>query len=146
MKAYTLFSLLVFSSIGLAQNFVGSNNLNLLTPVGQFGTRHMGGKDAASPRYICTMMSPLTRLVFPVKDDFVLTFLDEDNQRIEPEWYCPIIPMCLVNGADGIGTGWATKIPNYDIREIVENVKRMIAGEEPEPMVSFLILKLITEL
>lgn len=121
--------------INLAQNFVGSNNLNILVPHGQFGTRNLGGKDSASPRYICTMMSSLTRLLFPVPDDNVLTFLYEDNLKIEPEWYCPIIPMSLVNGADGIGTGYATKIPNFDVREIVENVKRMIAGEEPKPMV-----------
>ena len=123
--------------VNLAQNFVGSNNLNVLLPIGQFGTRHVGGKDSASPRYIFTMMSPLTRLVFPVNDDAVLTYLFEDNQKIEPEWYCPIIPMCLVNGAEGIGTGYSTKVPNFDIRDIVQNVKRMIAGEEPQPMVRF---------
>ena len=42
--------------VGLAQNFVGSNNLNLLQPLGQFGTRLNGGKDSASPRYIFTML------------------------------------------------------------------------------------------
>ena len=121
--------------VNLAQNYVGSNNLNLLVPHGQFGSRHMGGKDSASPRYIFTMMSTLTRLVFPTLDDHVLTFLAEDNQRIEPEWYCPIIPMCLVNGAEGIGTGYSTKIHNHDIREVVANVRRMVDGDEPEPMV-----------
>lgn len=43
--------------------------------------------------------------------------------------------MVLVNGAEGIGTGWMTKIPNYNPREIIANLKRMIAGEEPQPMV-----------
>jgi len=47
----------------------------------------------------------------------------------------PIIPMVLVNGADGIGTGWMTKIPNYNPREIVKNLRRMLNDEEPEPMV-----------
>lgn len=121
--------------VNLAQNYVGSNNLNLLVPHGQFGTRHLGGKDSASPRYICTMLSSLTRMVFPVYDDYVLNFLTEDNQRIEPEWYCPIIPMCLINGADGIGTGYSTKVPNHDLREIIDNVRRMINEEEPLPMV-----------
>lgn len=46
--------------IGLAQNFVGSNNLNLLQPLGQFGTRLHGGKDSASPRYIFTMLRSAT--------------------------------------------------------------------------------------
>jgi DNA topoisomerase-2 len=53
---------LMTTIINLAQNFVGSNNLNLLQPIGQFGTRLHGGKDAASPRYIFTMLSPLARL------------------------------------------------------------------------------------
>ena len=79
--------------------------------------------------------SPLARQVICAKDDALLCHLYDDNQRIEPEWYCPIIPMVLVNGADGIGTGWSTKIPNYDIREVVANLKRMINGLDPLPMV-----------
>lgn len=42
--------------VGLAQDYVGSNNINLLLPCGQFGTRLQGGKDSASPRYIFTML------------------------------------------------------------------------------------------
>ncbi|XP_048373164.1 DNA topoisomerase 2-alpha [Sphaerodactylus townsendi] len=125
---------LMMTIINLAQNFVGSNNLNLLQPIGQFGTRLHGGKDSASPRYIFTMLSPLARLLFPAVDDSVLNFLYDDNRRVEPEWYIPIIPMVLVNGAEGIGTGWSCKVPNYDIREVVNNLRRMLDGEEPLPM------------
>uniref|UniRef100_A0A8C6ZG45 DNA topoisomerase 2 n=1 Tax=Nothoprocta perdicaria TaxID=30464 RepID=A0A8C6ZG45_NOTPE len=125
---------LMMTIINLAQNFVGSNNLNLLQPIGQFGTRLHGGKDSASPRYIFTMLSPLARLVFPPMDDNVLRFLYDDNQRVEPEWYIPIIPMVLINGAEGIGTGWSCKIPNFDIREVVNNIRRLMDGEEPLPM------------
>jgi len=120
--------------INLAQNYVGSNNINLLQPIGQFGTRLAGGKDSASPRYIFTQMSPLARNLFNENDDAVLNYLLDDNTKIEPEWYIPIIPMVLVNGADGIGTGWMTKVPNYDPREIVRNLKKMLAGEEAKPM------------
>ncbi|XP_035768053.1 DNA topoisomerase 2-alpha [Neolamprologus brichardi] len=125
---------LMMTIVGLAQNFVGSNNMNLLQPLGQFGTRLHGGKDSASPRYIFTMLSPLARLVFPAVDDNLLKYNYDDNQRVEPEWYIPIIPTVLVNGAEGIGTGWASKIPNYDIREILSNINRMLDGEEPLPM------------
>uniref|UniRef100_A0A667ZV02 DNA topoisomerase 2 n=1 Tax=Myripristis murdjan TaxID=586833 RepID=A0A667ZV02_9TELE len=125
---------LMMTIVGLAQNFVGSNNLNLLQPLGQFGTRLHGGKDSASPRYIFTMLSPLARLVFPPVDDNLLKYNYDDNQRVEPEWYIPIIPTVLVNGSEGIGTGWASKIPNYDIREIINNLHRMLNGEEPLPM------------
>ncbi|XP_044767164.1 DNA topoisomerase 2 [Coccinella septempunctata] len=125
---------LCMTIVNLAQNFVGSNNINLLEPRGQFGTRLAGGKDSASPRYIFTKMSPLTRLLFHPADDAILKHEYDDNQKIEPVWYMPIIPMVLVNGADGIGTGWMTKIPNFNPRDIVENLKRMIAGEKPKPL------------
>ncbi|KAM6963798.1 DNA topoisomerase 2-alpha [Tautogolabrus adspersus] len=125
---------LMMTIVGLAQNFVGSNNLNLLQPHGQFGTRLHGGKDSASPRYIFTMLSPLARLLFPAVDDNLLKYNYDDNQRVEPEWYIPIIPTVLVNGTEGIGTGWASKIPNFNIREIVNNIHRMLNGEEPLPM------------
>ncbi|XP_056335728.1 DNA topoisomerase 2-beta isoform X2 [Danio aesculapii] len=125
---------LMMTIVNLAQNFVGSNNVNILQPLGQFGTRINGGKDAASPRYIFTMLSPLAKLLFPAVDSSLLKFLYDDNQKVEPEWYIPIIPMVLVNGAEGIGTGWACKIPNYDPREIVNNINRMLNHQDPLPM------------
>lgn len=118
--------------VNLAQNFVGSNNINLLYPGGQFGTRLAGGKDSASPRYIFTMMTPLTRLIFHPLDDPLLSYQYEDNQKIEPLWYLPIIPMVLVNGTEGIGTGWSTKIPNHNPRDLIANIRRMLNGEEPK--------------
>ena len=80
--------------------------------------------------------STLTRLIFPPVDDNLLKYNYDDNQRVEPEWYIPILPMVLVNGVEGIGTGWASKIPNYDVREVVSNLTRMLDGDEPLPMVS----------
>ena len=68
-------------------------------------------QDHASPRYIFTQMSPMTRLIFNPNDDPILNYLTGDNQKIEPDWYIPILPMVLVNGADGIGTGWSTDFP-----------------------------------
>lgn len=120
--------------INLAQDFVGANNINLLVPSGQFGTRLQGGKDAASPRYIFTRLSPLTRHLFNEGDDKLLSYLTEEGQSIEPEWYMPILPTVLINGAEGIGTGWSTFIPNYSPRDIVHNLKRLMADEELVPM------------
>ncbi|KAJ8927719.1 hypothetical protein NQ314_019780 [Rhamnusium bicolor] len=126
---------LCMTIVNLAQNYIGSNNINLLEPRGQFGTRLAGGKDSASPRYIFTKLSPLTRMVFHPHDDALLKHEYDDNQKIEPVWYIPIIPMILVNGADGIGTGWMTKIPNYNPRDIVRNLRRMLDGEEPDDLI-----------
>lgn len=125
---------LTMTIVNLAQDYVGSNNVNLLLPNGQYGTRDQGGKDHASARYIFTELSPLTRTIFNPADDPLLTYLKEDNDWIEPEYYMPVIPLVLINGAEGIGTGWSTNIPSYNPVDIVENLRRLMAGEEMTPM------------
>lgn len=110
--------------IGLAQDYVGSNNINCLEPSGNFGSRLAGGSDAASPRYIHTRLSPFARKIFSALDEPNLKHQYDDGKMIEPETYAPVLPMVLVNGADGIGTGWSTSIPNYNPIEIVENLKK----------------------
>ncbi len=115
--------------VGMAQNFVGSNNLNLLVPSGQFGTRLMGGKDAASARYIFTRLTAVARAVFHPDDDALLNYQDDDGQMIEPDHYVPVIPLVLVNGADGIGTGWSTFVPNYNPRDIIAALRSRISGD-----------------
>lgn len=120
--------------VGLAQNFVGSNNINLLDPNGQFGTRLAGGKDAASPRYIFTNIAQITRTIFHPDDDALLNYLTDDGDSIEPFWYLPVLPMILVNGSDGIGTGWSSSIPNFNPRDIVDNLRRRMRNEPMVPM------------
>ncbi|CAL9241874.1 unnamed protein product, partial [Arabidopsis halleri] len=108
--------------IGMALDYVGRNNVNLLHPSSQFGTRASGKKDAANPRYIFTKLSPATMVLFPKDDDVLLERLFGDGKKIEPTWYIPIIPTVLVNGAEGIASGWKTFIPNYNPRDIVKNI------------------------
>tara|TARA_R110002074_G_scaffold86580_3_gene191120 strand:- start:1991 stop:5218 length:3228 start_codon:yes stop_codon:yes gene_type:complete len=120
--------------IGMAHNYVGSNNINLLEPCGQFGTRLMGGKDAASSRYIFTKLSKDATRLFNPSDNSTLNFLDDDGKSIEPEYYMPILPVVLVNGADGIGTGYSTQVPCYNPVDIRANLDRCMAGEAPIPM------------
>ena len=110
--------------VGLAQNFVGSNNVNCLEPSGNFGSRLSGGSDAASARYIFTRLSPFARRVFNPLDEPVLQSNEEEGKVIEPVNYAPVVPMVLINGADGIGTGWSTQIPNYNPVDIVNNLRR----------------------
>jgi DNA topoisomerase-2 len=123
--------------VNMAQSFCGSNNINLLTPSGQFGTRRMGGKDAASPRYIFTKLEKITRTIFHPDDDELLNYLSDDGMSIEPEYYMPVIPMLLVNGSDGIGTGWSSSVQNHDPRAIIANIRRMLRGESLEEMLPF---------
>ena len=108
--------------VNLAQNFVGANNLNLLEPSGQFGTRLAGGKDAASSRYIFTRLAPLTRKIFDPADNSILKYVVDDGEKVEPEFYAPVLPMILVNGAEGIGTGFSCYVPPYDPEVIKHNI------------------------
>ena len=106
--------------IGMAQEFIGSNNINALLPLGQFGSRLEGGKDSASERYIYTMLNPLTKYIFREEDNNVLNYLDDDGTSVEPDYYCPIIPMVLVNGGKGIGTGFSYEGLSYNPLEIID--------------------------
>ena len=120
--------------VKLAHEFMGSNNINLLEPCGQFGTRLMGGKDASQTRYIFTKLAKSTRTLFDPKDDPVLKYLDDDGKQIEPDYYVPILPTVLVNGTEGIGTGFSSYIPPFNPDDICNNIKRVISGENIIPM------------
>ncbi|ODV94073.1 hypothetical protein PACTADRAFT_50962 [Pachysolen tannophilus NRRL Y-2460] len=126
---------LVQTIIGLAQDFVGSNNIYLLMPNGSFGTRATGGKDASAARYIFTELSKITPFIFNSDDNALYSYVQDDEQTVEPEWYLPVIPMILVNGADGIGTGWSTNIPNYNPLDLTKNIKHLMNDEEIEDMI-----------
>jgi DNA topoisomerase-2 len=112
---------------GLAQNFVGANNINLLFPSGQFGTRIQGGDDAASERYIFTRLEKITRTLFPAVDDNILKYLNDDGTLVEPIFYAPIIPMILVNGSKGIGTGFSTDVMCYNPIQIIDYLLSKLA-------------------
>ena len=114
--------------IGMAQNFIGSNNINLLMPNGQFGTRRTG-QDHASERYIYTQLNKITRSIFPKEDDAILKYLDDDGLIVEPIFYAPIVPMILINGSKGIGTGFSTDIMCYNPIQIIDYLKDKLDQE-----------------
>ncbi len=118
--------------IGLAQDFVGANNINLFAPKGQFGTRLLGGKDSASERYIFTHLSDLARKIFPETDDRILQYIEDDGDLVEPIFYAPIIPMILVNGCKGIGTGFSTDIMCYNPLQIIDKLEKMLTDKSKD--------------
>ena len=112
--------------VNMAQNYVGSNNIHLLEPNGQFGTRLHGGDDSASERYIFTQLNTLTRYIFPELDDNVLNYLNDDGSIVEPEYYIPIIPFALINGISGIGTGFSCNIPAFNPLDMIRYLRMKI--------------------
>lgn len=117
--------------VGMAQDFVGSQNIPWFVPQGQFGTRLQGGKDAASPRYIHTFMQPYLPYLIPQDDSDCLNYKDDDGLKVEPEWYAPILPMLLINGARGIGTGYSTFIPQCNPNKLIDGLKKWLKSEIP---------------
>jgi DNA topoisomerase-2 len=117
--------------VGMAQNYVGSNNINLLEPRGAFGSRLLGGTDAASPRYIFTQLSEVSKKIFDSRDSQLLKYLDSDGMTIEPEWFAPVIPMILVNGALGIGSGFSTNVLQYNPLDLCEYLNSLLADQKP---------------
>ena len=119
---------LMSTIIGMAQNFVGANNINVLRPVGQFGSRLLGGKDAASPRYIHTYLEDIVSKIFKKDDAPLLTYVEDDGELVEPEYYLPVIPLLAINGSIGIGTGYSTDIPPYKPDDIICLLRLRLEG------------------
>ena len=121
--------------VKLAHDFTGSNNINFLEPCGQFGTRLLGGKDASQTRYIFTKLRPEARELFDPRDDAVLTHLSDDGKQIEPEFFVPVLPTVLINGTEGIGTGFSSFVPPYNPKDIINNIQKGLSGKNLEKMV-----------
>ena len=120
--------------VKLANDYMGSNNINLLEPCGQFGTRLMGGKDASQTRYIFTRLTSEARKLFDPKDDAILNYLDDDGRSIEPDFYMPTLPMILVNGSEGIGTGFSCYVPPFNPKDIRENILNFLHNKSLKRM------------
>ena len=129
--------------VNMAQNFVGSNNLNLLVPSGQFGTRLKGGEDSASERYIFTYLEPITRTLFLEDDDVILNYLNDDGTLVEPEYYVPILPFILMNGTSGIGTGFSSSIPAYHPLDLVKYIRNKLADTNNNYDVSSSVIEFV---
>lgn len=121
--------------VNLAHDFVGTNNINLLLPCGNFGSRLMGGKDVSSARYIFTMLNDITTKIFREEDNCIYNYMTEDNKQIEPECFAPIVPTILVNGTEGIGTGFSVFIPCFNPCDIINNLRNMLKKEKYVEMI-----------
>jgi DNA topoisomerase II len=121
--------------VNMAQEFVSSGNAQVLFPSGQFGTRNEGGADAASSRYIFTYLKDWVRVMYNEYDSAILEYNTDDSVQIEPKMFVPVLPMILLNGATGIGTGWSCDVPCFNPKDIISNIKLMNLGKAPKEMI-----------
>jgi DNA topoisomerase-2 len=120
---------LVQAMVAMAQPWMGACNIALLRPNGMFGSRHDVRSEHSAERYIYTEKHPIAALLFPPEDQPVLEYLEDDARLVEPKHFVPVIPFVLVNGADGIGTGWRSNCPAFCPRDVLANVRRLVADE-----------------
>lgn len=118
--------------IHMAQVFVGRSNINLLVPSGQFGFRKDGGKSPSSSRYIFTRLTPITRMIFRAEDDVILPKQFDEGVEIEPQFYSPIVPMVLINGCEGIGTGFVSSVPCSKPEDWIQMIRQRMSSSKLE--------------
>lgn len=117
--------------VNMAQDFSGTNNINLLSPEGSFGNRCF--PSAAAARYIYTHKSSSFDSIFRSIDNDILTPQVFEGDVIEPKFFMPILPMLLVNGSEGIGSGWSQKILPRDPKAIKQAIISYLKnGKLPE--------------
>ena len=112
----------------MAIRYPGSNNIPLLQDDGEFGTRACNGRDSAAARYISTALESISKYIFKDVDDNILENIIEDNEKAEYKFFVPVICMLLINGADGIASGFSTSIPNYNPLDILTWTRAWIDG------------------
>jgi len=117
--------------VKMTQTHVGSNNMNVFYPAGRFGTRQKNGDDASNPRYLFTYPEWWWSYIFRNEDKGLLKLIEEEGEECEPETFFPIIPICLINGTLGMGTGWRTIIPNHNPIDLCNWLIATIKNETP---------------
>lgn len=70
----------------------------------------------------------MARKIYSPLDDPLVNYRNEEGLNIEPDWYVPIIPMVLINGSEGIGTGYSSTIMNYNPADIINNLLSRLKG------------------
>lgn len=113
----------------MAMGFVGSNNIPPLTNEGEYGSRAEGGADAAAARYVSTKLEDIAWILFSEMDEPVLTHMIDDDKEVEYEFFMPILPVILINGAAGIASGFSTNIPCHNPKVLSDRIKDMLRAE-----------------
>ena len=113
--------------VTLAADYCGANNLPYIKGEGSFGTRLI--PEASAPRYIFARMADYSDLVFRKSDDENLISQEFEGDEIEPRFYVPTLPMILVNGAEGIGVGFAGQMYARPIENIIKLTRSKLEGK-----------------
>ncbi|MFN8390433.1 MAG: DNA gyrase subunit A [Bdellovibrionota bacterium] len=108
----------------------------LIDGQGNFGS--IDGDSAAAYRYTeCRMRALAEAMLADIEKDTVDFQPNFDDSTVEPIVLPSRVPNLLINGAEGIAVGMASKIPPHNLREIIAATIRLI--EEPASTVEELM-------
>lgn len=113
--------------VTLAQNFAGTNNIPLMTREGNFGTRF--SPEASASRYIFTFGAKEFFELFKKEDVPVLKHQTFEGDEIEPMFYVPNLPLLVINGADGLSSGFRQVILPRNPDEVKKYVIAKMSGK-----------------
>ena len=113
--------------VTLGQDFAGTNNMPLVKKRGNFGTRF--SPEASASRYIFACGSEDLFKIFRQEDCDILIKQTFEGFAIEPKFYLPALPIILINGSEGISSGFAQKILPRSPEIIREYMMKRLAGE-----------------
>lgn len=109
--------------VKMAQDF--SMRYPLVDGQGNFGS--IDGDEAAAMRYTEARMGKITPELMKDLNKGTVTFIPNyDGTRLEPTILPAGFPNVLANGGDGIAVGMATKIPPFNLTELIEALQTMI--------------------
>lgn len=125
---------LMDTMIKMAQDFVGTNNLNYFMRSGQFGTRSNGGKNAGDPRYCMTKLEWWIKLVVQKEMVDLVEKRLVEGEEAEPIFIPMDLPMHLINGTEGVATGYSSSCPSFSLLGIIRNLVDRCCGNTPTPL------------
>jgi DNA topoisomerase-2 len=116
--------------IKMSQKYLGSNYYPLLEGKGQFGTRRCKGKNHGSPRYVRTRLNRvIVRQLYDKLDTPNLPKQYEEGDRVEPQYYLPILPMCILEHNMGVSYAWALRSMARDLDSVCSMMKALSDGK-----------------
>jgi DNA gyrase subunit A len=118
--------------VNMAQDFTFSNNYPLIDKKGYFGERME--TQAAAARYIECKLGEVAKLLLFDDLNQVTMVPNYDEKVMEPVCFLPKLPLMLLNGAEGIGTGFSSVIPSFNHKDLIQSIITCLETGKPKKL------------